>query len=98
MTRQNLKNTAVFLGEYDHYDGFIYLYTEEYYYKNDCLYVSEIHSNANRYTGKSETYLVEDRVRESLNKYNELYWSERIPTEEMMNKLIEIVGTEGKLN
>lgn len=73
MTREFLEDNADKVAEHYIYDGGIYLYTTETYVYKDSVYLSTIHSNADRYTGKSCTELVSGNLRRDLELYNDAY-------------------------
>lgn len=87
VTKLFLEKNATLIEEYDKYDGSIYLGTNYYYLYNDVLYCSEYHDNKNRYTGSSRTYILVDKVRETLGEYNKLYFLNIGLSEEGCKKL-----------
>lgn len=60
MNYRDLSKTGIKFYEVDHYDGGIYLNTSEYWLEGNNIYIHEIHPNANRYTGKTDTYFYTD--------------------------------------
>lgn len=56
MTYSELKKKGTKVYEEDHYNGGIWLYTEEYWACRGILYIHEEHSNSLQYTGKTKTY------------------------------------------
>jgi DNA-binding Xre family transcriptional regulator len=55
MTYPVLKANGHKFWEQDHYDGGIYLYTDEYWACDGMFYIHSEHPNANRYTGRTTT-------------------------------------------
>jgi DNA-binding XRE family transcriptional regulator len=55
MTYPVLKAKGHKFYEIDHYDGGIYLYTDEYWVCNGQFFIHSEHPNANRYTGRTCT-------------------------------------------
>lgn len=56
MNYDELKKAGIKFYEEDNRDGGIYLGTNEYWVVGNDIYVHEIHTNTNRYTGKTNTY------------------------------------------
>lgn len=74
MDKKTLEKKGTLVFEKDIYDGFIYLYTKKYYVLDNKMYVSEEHSNANRYTGSNDTYIISDDVKSDLDSKSDFYW------------------------
>lgn len=74
MDNKTLEKKGILVFEKDIYDGFIYLLTKKYYVMDNKMYVSEEHSNANRYTGRNDTYIISDDVKGDLSSKSEFYW------------------------
>jgi hypothetical protein len=60
MNYKDLSKTGVKFYEVDHYDGGIYLNTSECWLVDNNIYIHKIHPNANRYTGRTDTYFYTD--------------------------------------
>lgn len=98
MTRTELEKNGILIKEKDIYDGFIYLYTAKYFYYNNKIYLSEIHSNMMRYTGKNNTYCIISDLRSDLEKFDPFFYFDLQYglDKECLEKLEEIISKENK--
>ena len=76
MKKQDIIKEGTKVLEKDFYDGFIYLYTRTFYKVGKSLMCIEEHSNANRYTGKNTSYLVNSDYKADRERYNDFWWME----------------------
>jgi hypothetical protein len=80
MTYNEIKKIGTKVDERDFYDAGIFCYTKEFWMCPNGLYVREEHSNANKYTGKTSTYLAAE-IR-TFDDYGMMYFAQEIQLSE----------------
>lgn len=89
MTHEALKKEGTLIDEVDFNVNGIYAGTSYYYFYNDNIYLSEVHTNGFNYTGENNTSMIIEA--EDLNKYNDDYFRQHL-TEEGLKKFKELAG------
>ena len=88
MTYTEIQKVGQKIDERDFYDGGIYFYTKEWWITPNGLFIRADHSNANRYTGKTETYPVAEL--KTFDECNMMYFITEIGlSEEGYEKAVE---------